>query len=68
MLDIAAREWPQDGSNARTLILRLMDEGARTVRERELEAAYEDAFTQWADSDDAAIWDSASSDGLGSPE
>ena len=65
MLDVAARAWPQDEGNDRTLILHLMDEGARAVRERELEAAYADAFSDWADSEDAAIWDSASNDGLG---
>lgn len=68
MLDVAARAWPQDGGNARVLILHLMGEGARVARERELEAAYADAFTQWAGSEDAVIWDSASNDGLGEAE
>lgn len=30
----------------------------------ELGAAYEDAWTEWADGDDRALWDAAAADGL----
>lgn len=32
----------------------------------ELRDAYEDAFAEWAGSEDAALWDQASADGLAS--
>lgn len=41
-----------------------MDEDAQVARQHGLETAYTEAFTQWADSEDAAIWNSASNDGL----
>jgi len=43
----------------------LMKEGAASLRSRELAAAYEAAFLEWDGSEDAALWDSASGDGLG---
>jgi hypothetical protein len=45
-------------------MVRLMSEGASSLREHELEAAYADAYADWAVSDDAVIWDRASADGL----
>jgi Arc/MetJ-type ribon-helix-helix transcriptional regulator len=37
----------------------------RLLRASELGAAYEDAWTEWAGSDDAELWDAATPDGLG---
>ncbi|MEQ8717759.1 MAG: ribbon-helix-helix domain-containing protein [Acidimicrobiales bacterium] len=37
----------------------------RLLRASELGAAYEDAWTDWADGDDAELWDAATADGLG---
>lgn len=34
------------------------------LRTAGLQAAYEDALTTWDDSEDAALWDSKSADGL----
>ena len=36
----------------------------RLLRASELGAAYEDAWSDWADSGDAALWDVAAADGL----
>ena len=36
----------------------------RLLRATELGPAYEDAWTQWEDSDDSELWDAATSDGL----
>ena len=36
----------------------------RLLRASELGAAYEDAWTDWADGDDAELWDVATADGL----
>lgn len=36
----------------------------RLLRSSELGAAYEDAWTSWAGSDDADLWDDTSADGL----
>ncbi|MDR0782811.1 MAG: hypothetical protein LBE83_03525 [Propionibacteriaceae bacterium] len=63
MLATAARRWPETTS-PRELMVRLMSEGASSLREHELEAAYADAYADWAVSDDAVIWDRASADGL----
>ncbi|MDR0284855.1 MAG: hypothetical protein LBI33_08190 [Propionibacteriaceae bacterium] len=62
-LAVAARHWPVE-ANPRELMLRLMLEGASALRERELEAAYADAYAEWADTEDASLWDSTSGDGL----
>ena len=37
----------------------------RLLRASELGAAYEDAWVEWSDSDDARLWDARSADGLG---
>ena len=63
LLRTAARTWP-DTSSPRELAVRLMVEGAAALRERELEAAYAEAYTEWEGSDDAVAWDVASGDGL----
>jgi Arc/MetJ-type ribon-helix-helix transcriptional regulator len=36
----------------------------RLLRSSELEAAYEDAFTEWEASGEAALWDSTVGDGI----
>lgn len=36
----------------------------RLLRLSELGAAYEDAWTSWAESDDAGLWDAATAAGL----
>ena len=36
----------------------------RLLRATELGPAYEDAWTQWENSDDSGLWDAATSDGL----
>lgn len=36
------------------------------LRESELGAEYVEAWKEWADTDDAELWDSTSADGLGS--
>jgi len=66
MLRNAANQWPDDKDNARVLMLRLMEEGDRALRERTLAEAYESAFTEWDGSEDAVFWDSFSGDGLNS--
>jgi antitoxin MazE9 len=36
----------------------------RLLRASELGAAYEDAWAEWAESDDGELWDAATGDGL----
>ncbi|MDZ7733542.1 MAG: ribbon-helix-helix domain-containing protein [Acidimicrobiia bacterium] len=42
-----------------------LQKAVRLLRASELGAAYEDAWTDWADSGDAELWDAATADGLG---
>jgi Arc/MetJ-type ribon-helix-helix transcriptional regulator len=42
-----------------------LQKAVRLLRASELGAAYEDAWTDWADSGDAQLWDAATADGLG---
>jgi len=42
-----------------------MGEGAAALRRHELEAAYEQAYREWADTEEAILWDVASGDGIG---
>jgi len=67
MLVMASQHWP-DVAGPRELMLKLMAEGALALRERELEAAYADAYTDWAGSPDSDLWDSACGDGIGEAE
>jgi len=67
MLSVAANQWPELATS-RELVLRLMAEGASSLRRQRLEAAYEDAYSDWAGSEDAALWDSVSGDGIGETE
>jgi len=64
MLQTASRHWPEDDGNSRALLLHLLEQGERTMRERELEAAYADAFAEWESSGEAAVWDAVTGDGL----
>ena len=66
MLTAAARWWPD--LTSRELMLRLMSEGEAAMREKELEAAYADAYADPAGSEDAEVWDAASGDGIGEAE
>lgn len=41
-----------------------LQKAVRLLRASELGAAYEDAWSDWADGEDAAVWDAAAADGL----
>jgi len=41
-----------------------LQKAVRLLRASELGAAYEDAWTEWTDSEDSALWDEATADGL----
>ena len=41
-----------------------LHQAVRLLRATELEAAYEAAWTDWADSGDEAVWDAVADDGL----
>lgn len=49
------------GLDSRSAALR---KAVRLLRASELGAAYEDAWTDWAASDDAEFWEAATADGL----
>jgi Arc/MetJ-type ribon-helix-helix transcriptional regulator len=42
----------------------VVHKAVRLLKASELGGAYEDAWTEWADSDDQELWDSTVSDGL----
>jgi Arc/MetJ-type ribon-helix-helix transcriptional regulator len=42
-----------------------LHKAVRLLRASELGAAYEDAWTEWAESEDEQLWDAAIGDGLG---
>jgi Arc/MetJ-type ribon-helix-helix transcriptional regulator len=42
-----------------------VQKAVRLLRASELGAAYEDAWTEWAEDEDAELWDAAVADGLG---
>ncbi|MEO8264994.1 MAG: ribbon-helix-helix domain-containing protein [Ilumatobacteraceae bacterium] len=42
----------------------VLHKAVRLLRASELGAAYEDAWTSWAASDDSELWDSAAGDGV----
>jgi Arc/MetJ-type ribon-helix-helix transcriptional regulator len=50
------------GIASRSAVLR---KSVQPLRASELGAAYEDAWATWSASDDSALWDSATDDGLG---
>ncbi len=41
-----------------------LQKAVRLLRASELGAAYEDAWTDWADSEEAELWEAATADGL----
>ena len=41
-----------------------VQKAVRLLRSSELGAAYEDAWTSWAERDDADLWDDTTADGL----
>lgn len=41
-----------------------LQRAVRLLRASELGAAYEDAWSEWRETDDADLWDAVSSDGL----
>jgi len=41
-----------------------LQKAVRLLRASELGAAYEDAWADWADSDDGQLWDAVTADGL----
>jgi Arc/MetJ-type ribon-helix-helix transcriptional regulator len=49
------------GLDSRSAALR---KAVRLLRASELGAAYEDAWSDWAESDEAEVWDAATADGL----
>lgn len=51
----------REGFASRSAVLH---KAVRLLRSSELAAAYEDAWAQWAVSDDSVLWESASDDGL----
>lgn len=58
-LDAYARTQGLDSRSA------ALQRAVRLLRASELGAAYEDAWSDWAASDDAELWDDAAADGLG---
>lgn len=42
-----------------------LQKAVRLLRAAELGTAYEDAWTEWATSEDSELWDEATADGLG---
>ncbi|MDR0482937.1 MAG: hypothetical protein LBH13_07300 [Cellulomonadaceae bacterium] len=63
-LQTAARAWPEDRGSARALILHLLDEGARAIRQRGLQAAYEAAYAEWEGTEESRLWDVTARDGI----
>ena len=57
-LDAYARSQGLDSRSA------ALQKAVRLLRASELGAAYEDAWTSWAESDDADLWAVASADGI----
>lgn len=42
----------------------VVHKAVRMLRASELGSAYEDAWAEWATSDDSALWDTSTADGL----
>jgi Arc/MetJ-type ribon-helix-helix transcriptional regulator len=42
-----------------------VQKAVRLLRASELGAAYEEAWSEWAESDDGELWESVSADGVG---
>jgi Arc/MetJ-type ribon-helix-helix transcriptional regulator len=59
-LDRYAREQGFDSRSA------VLHKAVRLLRAAELGGDYEDAWREWANTDDAQLWEAVASDGLGS--
>jgi Arc/MetJ-type ribon-helix-helix transcriptional regulator len=59
-LDAYAKEQGLDSRSA------ALHRAVRLLRTAELAGAYEAAWDEWAESDDAPLWESATADGIGS--
>lgn len=57
-LDAYARVQGLDSRSA------ALQKAVRLLRASELGAAYEDAWTEWAESEDSGLWDAVTADGL----
>jgi Arc/MetJ-type ribon-helix-helix transcriptional regulator len=57
-LDAYARTQGLDSRSA------ALQKAVRLLRASELGAAYEDAWTDWVQSEDAEVWEAATADGL----
>lgn len=57
-LDSYARTQGLDSRSA------ALQKAVRLLRASELGAAYEDAWTDWGESEDSALWDAATADGV----
>lgn len=58
-LDSYARDRQLDSRSA------VLHKAIRLLRASELGAAYEDAWTEWDESEDSELWDAAAADGVG---
>lgn len=58
-LDSYARDRQLDSRSA------VLHKAIRLLRASELGAAYEDAWTEWDESEDSDLWDAAAADGVG---
>lgn len=58
-LDSYARDRQLDSRSA------VLHKAIRLLRASELGADYEDAWTEWAESEDSDLWDAAVADGVG---
>lgn len=58
-LDTYARDRKLESRSA------VLHKAVRLLRASELGAAYEDAWTEWAESDDSELWDAVAADGVG---
>ena len=58
-LDSYARDRQLDSRSA------VLHKAVRLLRASELGAAYEDAWTEWDESEDSELWDAAAADGVG---
>ena len=57
-LDSYARDRQLDSRSA------VLHKAVRLLRASELGAAYEDAWTEWDESEDSELWDAAAADGV----
>ena len=63
-LSIAAAATSTDDGDSSTLMLWLMEEGAKALQHRALVDAYAEAYSEWAGSEDGKLWAHTDMDGL----